>query len=276
MAETAHAAVIGHPISHSLSPAIFAEFARATGTALEYRALDVTPEALPALLAQWRSDAGFIGCNVTMPHKATIVALLDGRDAAALACGAVNVVRRDGARLIGDNTDIAGIERSLDEAGFVAEGAQAVIFGSGGAAQAVATVLGSRGAAGVAFAVRTPGRAAALVERASAAFAATSFAIAPFERPPRAHLYVNATPVGMAGRAPALALPPDLDAGTVVFDLVYRPPLTPLLELARGRGLRAIGGFTMLLEQARATYERWFGARPALDPAALNRLEALL
>lgn len=274
MADALRAAVIGHPIAHSLSPAIFAEFARATGVELDYRALDIAPEALAAGVAGWRADPDFIGCNVTMPHKTAIVPYLDGCDPAARACGAVNVVRRDGSRLIGDNTDLAGIERSLEEAGFDAAGTQAVIFGSGGAAQAVATVLAGRGAAAVTFAVRSRAHGDALVQRYRAAFAQIRFDVAPFDAAPRAALFVNATPLGMPGRAGAIALPSQLAPQTLVFDLVYRPLVTPLLAEARARGLRAIGGLTMLIEQARATYERWFGARPPLDGAARMRLEA--
>ncbi|MBV8601314.1 MAG: shikimate dehydrogenase [Candidatus Eremiobacteraeota bacterium] len=277
MAERRFAAVIGHPIAHSLSPAIFRELAAAAGIALEYRALDVPQGELESTLVRFRNDPGFVGCNVTMPHKERIVALLDRCTPAAQACVAVNVVRREGTQLLGDNTDVAGIEATLRRLAFEPRGARAVIFGAGGGAHAVATVLGEAAASEVWIVTRSLERGRILAERATARWPATAFAVLALEReiPPPAELYVNATPLGQSGQPSRELLPRNAPARAYAFDLVYRPAQTPFVRDAGARGMRAIGGFPMLLEQALATFERWFGFRPPLDSLALSRLERL-
>ena len=271
------AAVIGHPIAHSLSPTLFAAFGRATGLELDYRAVDVTPEALGSTLGQWRDDQSFVGCNVTMPHKRAIVAHLDETSTSAQACDAVNVVRRDGATLVGDNTDVIGIAATLELLELDPARKRAVIFGAGGGAQAVATVLAERGAAEIWIVARTLERAQALAARAGGLYPATLIAALRMngEEPPPADLYVNATPTGMAGHPARALLPSNVPRGAAAFDLVYRPADTPFVRDARSRGANAIGGFPMLLEQALATYERWFGIRPTLDARNRADLEAL-
>ena len=271
------AAVIGHPIAHSLSPALFAEFARAGGIDLEYRAVDVPPDALGETLARWREDPRFVGCNVTMPHKERIIPLLDRCSDAAKACSAVNVVRRDGARFVGENTDVAGIAETLKTRGFSAEGSSAVVFGAGGGAHAVIEVLGDQGAAEVWILARTLARGRSLSQNAAERWPQTAFTVLSLgeETPPPADLYVNATPLGQTGQPWRAVLPGNAPAGALAFDLVYRPANTPFLAEAAMRGLRTIGGFTMLLEQALATYEAWFSTRPQLDEAARKRLESL-
>jgi len=271
------AAVVGHPIAHSLSPALFAEFARVGGIDLEYRAVDVLPDALGETLAHWREDRRFVGCNVTMPHKERIMTLLDDCTDAAQACCAVNVVRRDGTRLVGENTDIAGIAATLQARGFSPQGANAVVIGAGGGAHGVIEVLGGRGAAEVWILARTPARGRALSQRAAARWPNTTFTVLSLgdELPPPADVYVNATPLGQTGQPWRTILPHNAPVGALAFDLVYRPANTPFLAEAASRGLRTIGGFTMLLEQAMATYEAWFSARPQLDDDARKRLELL-
>jgi shikimate dehydrogenase len=271
------AAVIGHPIAHSLSPALFAEFARAGGVDLDYQAVDVHPDALATTLATWRDDAQFVGCNVTMPHKERIIALLEGCADAAQATSAVNVVRREGAGFIGDNTDVAGISATLATVALEVRGCDAVIFGAGGGARAVATVLGDHGAARVTIVARTLARARALCNDASKRSPATAFDALAMDGvgPAPAQLYVNATPLGQTGQLAGDLLPPNAPAASLAFDLVYRPAATPFLTHAAARGMKAIGGFTMLLEQALATFEAWFGFRPHIDAAARTRLERL-
>ena len=277
MAERRSAAVIGHPIAHSLSPAIFGEFARCAGIDLDYRALDVPAGDLEATLARFRSDPGFVGCNVTMPHKERIVALLDRCTPEAQDAFAVNVVRHDGPQLLGDNTDVAGIAATLKRMDFDPAGSRAVVYGAGGGAHAVATVLGGAGAAEVWIVVRTLERGRLLASRAGARWPHTTFAVLALdhESPPPADLYVNATPLGQTGQPSRELIPRNAPARAVAFDLVYRPAQTPFVRDASARGLRAIGGFPMLLEQALVTFERWFSFRPALEASALARLERL-
>jgi shikimate dehydrogenase len=252
------AAVIGHPVAHSRSPALFARFAAASGVELRYDAIDVTPEALAATLAAWRDDPNFVGCNVTLPHKERALALADRVEPAARACGAANVLtRRDGA-LVADNTDVAGIEVALAQAGVTLRGARVAVLGAGGAARAVAEAARRSGAAAIVVAARDAARARVVAE----AFDAATCAL---DGVPVSDVYVNATPVGMVGGPQTSLLPRNAPAGAAAFDLVYTPEWTPFLAAAKERGLVTVTGTAMFLAQAEATFERWFGFLPQRD-----------
>ncbi len=255
MSAPRRAAVIGHPVAHSRSPALFARFAAASGIALEYEAVDVFPEELEATLARWRDDAAFVGCNVTLPYKERALALADRAEPAARACGAANVLTREGNTLIADNTDVAGIESALAQHGVALRGARVAILGAGGAARAVAEAARRSGAAAITFAARNPARAAAVAPN----FGANACALGEV---PVADVYVNATPVGMQGQPQISLLPANAPAGAAAFDLVYIPEETVFLRDARARGLRIVPGSAMLLAQAIATFEKWFGSAP--------------
>jgi shikimate dehydrogenase len=254
------AAVIGHPIAHSRSPALFARFAAASGIALDYRAVDVAPDALAATLAAWRADPDFVGCNVTLPHKARALALADHVEPAARACGAANVLTRVDGALMADNTDVAGVEAALAAHGVALRGVRVAILGCGGAARAVAEAARRSGAAATVVAGRDLSRARAVADD----FGATACTL---EAVPRCDLYVNATPVGMVGQEQCSLLPADAPRDAVAFDLVYTPEDTPFLQDARSRGLRTVPGTAMFLAQAVATFERWFGFAPKESPA---------
>ena len=247
--------MIGHPVAHSRSPALFAQFAHATGIALEYTAVDVHPDELEATLERWRTDERFVGCNVTLPHKERALALADAVEPAARACGAANVLTRSGSRLIADNTDVAGIETALAQHGIALRGARVAILGAGGAARAVAEAARRGSAAKITIAARAADRAAGL----AAAFGVAACAL---DAVPVADLYVNATPVGMAGQAQRSLLPPDAPHEAAAFDLVYVPEETLFVKDARARGMRVVTGTTMFLAQAVATFEKWFGVTP--------------
>jgi len=252
---TWRAAVIGHPIAHSRSPALFARFAAASGVSLTYEAVDVLPDALAATLAAWRSDARFLGCNVTLPHKERALALAESADATALACGAANVLTRVDGTLVAANTDVDGIAAALAQAGVELAGARVAILGTGGAARAAGEAARRGGAAAIVFAGRDAGRAAAL----AAAFGGRAVAL---DAVPPADLYVNATSLGMAGEPQRSLLPQDAAAPAAAFDVVYVPEETPFILEARARGLRTVTGAAMFLAQAAATFERWFGFAP--------------
>jgi shikimate dehydrogenase len=254
------AAVIGHPVAHSRSPALFARFAAATGIALQYDAVDVLPEALEATLARWRATPEFVGCNVTLPHKERALALADRVEPAARACGAANVLTREDGRLVADNTDVAGVEAALAQHDVELRGARVVILGAGGAARAVAEAARRSGAAHVTVAARDRSRA----ESVAADFGAVAGGL---DEVPVADVYVNATPVGMQGQSQRSLLPHDAPRGAAAFDLVYVPEETPFLIDARARGLRTVPGTAMFLAQAVATFERWFGVTPLLGVA---------
>jgi shikimate dehydrogenase len=274
------AAVIGHPVAHSRSPALFARFAAVSGIALEYEAVDVHPDELAATLARWRTLPEFVGCNVTLPHKERALALADRVEPAARACGAANVLTRDASTpdpstssgvegsgqgvLIADNTDVAGIEAALAQHGVALRGARVAILGAGGAARAVAEAARRSGAARITIAARDVARAAAV----AADFGAFACAL---DGVPHADVYVNATPVGMQGQPQHSILPADAPRDATAFDLVYVPEDTPFLQDARARGMRTITGTAMFVAQAAATFERWFGFRPALENVCDDR-----
>ncbi|MBV8645199.1 MAG: shikimate dehydrogenase [Candidatus Eremiobacteraeota bacterium] len=255
MSAPRRAAVIGHPVAHSKSPALFARFAEASGVALTYVAVDVKPEQLAPTLARWRADAVFVGCNVTLPHKERALELADVVEPAARACGAANVLTRVGETLVADNTDVIGIEAALKQRGIALRGARVAILGAGGAARAVAEAARRSGAASIVVAARKLPKAQAVARD----FGATACDL---DEVPRATIYVNATPVGMQGQPQRSLLPRDAPAGATAFDLVYVPEQTPFLLDAKMRGLRTVSGTAMFRAQAIATFERWFGFAP--------------
>jgi len=249
------AAVIGHPIAHSRSPALFARFAAAHGIELRYDAIDVAPEVLAETLATWRRDPLFVGCNVTLPHKARALELADRSEDVAHACGAANVLTRAGNALVAGNTDVAGFERALASHAVELRGARVAVLGTGGAARAVAAAARRGGARALAIAGRDP---------AAVARIAHDFAAAPstLDDVPLSDLYVNATPLGMTGWEQRSLLPADAPQGAAAFDLVYTPAATPFLRAALAHGLRAIPGTAMFHAQAAATFAGWFGVLP--------------
>jgi shikimate dehydrogenase len=261
-----YAAVIGHPVAHSKSPALFAQFAAASGVALEYEAVDVLPEELAETLTRWRAAPAFVGCNVTLPHKERALALADRVEPAARACGAANVLTREGDALVAGNTDVAGVESALAQRGVALRGARVAIMGAGGAARAVAEAARRNGAAEIVVAARDPARSAALAADFSAAASCDPRAIVcGLDDVPVADVYVNATPVGMQGQPQISLLPANAPSGAAAFDLVYTPEQTPFLIDARARGLVTVPGTAMFVAQAIATWERWFGFAPSFD-----------
>ena len=252
------AAVIGDPIRHSRSPAIFNAAFAATGLDWAYLAFEVPGGRAAAALDAMRV-LGIEGLSVTMPHKTDVAHLVDELSSQAARLDAVNCVARDGDRLIGHNTDGAGFVSSLRiGAGFDPAGRRCVVLGAGGAARAVVLALAEAGAAEVVVVNRSPDRAADAAELAGAIgrIAETSALAAPLAD---ADLLVNATPVGMD----AISTPVDaalldvLPDGALVADLVYQPLVTPLVGLAAGRGLATLDGLGMLVYQAAEAFERW-------------------
>jgi shikimate dehydrogenase len=246
--------LLGHPVAHSLSPCLMTELARLTRRRTVYRACDVPPERLACAveLLRW---SGMLGANVTVPHKTAIVPLLDSLTPEARLAGAVNTVRCREGRLVGHNTDAAGFADALRGAGFSAAGCEAVVFGAGGAARAVALALGRLGARRIVIAARRRTAARALARAMAEAFPRTVFAAG---RPGAADLAVNATPLGMAGfpnRSPA---PAAWNGCSLAMDLVYARR-TAFQSQALARGARVLGGSGMLVAQALRSWEFWFG-----------------
>lgn len=259
--------VVGHPIAHSRSPKIHGYWLAAHGIAGSYEAFDVAPRDLPAFIGAMRGN-GFRGGNVTIPHKEAVFALVERRDAAAEAIGAVNTLWFEDGRLSGGNSDAHGFAANLDEhAPHWAANGPAVVLGAGGAARAVIHALKTRDARDIRIVNRTLARAGELRDRFGAGVSA---------HPPEAvtdlladaGLLVNTTSVGMAGEGEGeLPVDPALLPGhAVVTDIVYVPLETPLLAAARACGLKTVDGLGMLLHQATPGFERWFGVRPQVTP----------
>ncbi len=260
--------VIGSPVAHSLSPLLHASAFAALGLAGRWRsfAFEVAPGEAAGALEAMRA-AGIRGLSVTMPHKAAVAALVDECSDTARRLDAVNCVSNREGSLSGTNTDGEGFLAALARgAGFDPAGRRCLVVGAGGAARAVILALAERGAAGVAIVNRTPERAfeaARLAGRAGSVVTLTDGSVA--EAVGAADLVVNATPVGMAGGAPAgewLVAPGLLGAGQVAADLVYAPRPTQWLAEAAATGATVLDGLGMLVHQAAAQLALWTGLEP--------------
>lgn len=251
------AGVIGHPISHSKSPRIHGYWLQHYGIDGTYTAIDIAPGELAEHVQQLK-DQGFAGFNVTIPHKQAIMPLCDTLSDAARSIGAVNtVVIRDG-RLHGDNTDAFGFTRNLEETipDFDWTQAPALVIGAGGAARAVMWALKDKGVPEIRITNRTADKAqdlASLYGGKVIAWEDRSAAIA------GVGLVINTSALGMAGQ-------PKLEIGlralgkdTVVYDIVYTPLMTDLLQQAQAQQCRIVTGIGMLLHQARPGFAAWFG-----------------
>jgi shikimate dehydrogenase len=260
--------VIGDPIEHSLSPALFAFVFRELGLPHRYRAVRVRSDELAVFVRRVRAG-GLAGVNVTIPHKERIIAHLDALDETAQAVGAVNAVTVGesgwGRTLIGCNMDVAGVSGSLARHRADVRGKRAVVLGAGGAARAAICALISLGISEIAIVNRTRERAERLIAELARATGFSSMGsiepndsqLAPTIR--EAKLLVNATPVGMHPRIELCPLDDlaGLHEGLVVFDLVYNPLETRLLRLAAARGAQTIDGLDMLIHQAFEALRIW-------------------
>jgi shikimate dehydrogenase len=266
------ACLIGWPAAHSRSPLIHHYWLRTLGIEGGYNIEAVPPEGFAEFVLHL-STHGFVGANVTLPHKERALAL-SVPDARARAVGAANTLWYEGGELRSTNTDIEGFVGNLDACAPGWDGAtDALVLGAGGASRAVVFGLIERGVRRVHLANRTVERARALAGQFGdnvhlLAWEAISDLL------PHAELLVNTTSLGMHGQ-PAL----ELDAGllaphAVVADLVYVPLVTPLLAAARARGLKTADGLGMLLHQAVRGFELWFGQRPVVTPELRALVEA--
>lgn len=263
-ATTKRACVIGWPIEHSRSPLIHNYWIKQYKLDAEYGREAVKPEELPGFVRSLR-ERGYVGCNVTIPHKEAVFALTEP-DNRADAVGAANTLFYDGDVLRSTNTDVEGFLGNLDQATPAWDRGleTAVVLGAGGGAKAVVFALLTREVRRIYLVNRTPARAEILRQKFGAAV-----------RPANwdeltgllggAGLLVNTTSLGMAGQPP-LEINPRGPPSMVVSDIVYSPLETNLLKVARDRGLRTADGLGMLLHQAVRGFHLWFGVRPAVTP----------
>ena len=266
------ACLIGWPAAHSRSPLIHHYWLRTLGIEGGYNIEAVPPEGFAEFVLHL-SAHGFVGANVTIPHKERALAL-SSPDARARAVGAANTLWYDGGELRSTNTDIEGFVHNLDACAPGWDTAeQALVLGAGGSSRAVVFGLIERGIKRVHLANRTIDRARVLADQFGGSVHPVAWdAIA--DRLPEAGLLVNTTSLGMHGQ-PALAIDVSrLPSQAVVADLVYVPLETALLAAARARGLRTADGLGMLLHQAVRGFELWFGQRPQVTPELRALVEA--
>jgi shikimate dehydrogenase len=270
-ATTRLVALIGDPVEHSLSPLIHNAAFQAQQLNFIYVALRVDVVDIATAIAGLRT-LGFLGANVTAPHKQSVIPELDRLTEQASRIGAVNtIVARDvGGRveLEGDNTDVPGFLAPLVAHRARLEGASMTILGSGGAARAVAyALLTTYNPHSLTLAVRSPARGESLASDLVPFDGTSALRVVPIRESRdavrRSRLLVNTTPLGTH---PDVQQTPwkDYDAigaGHIVYDLVYNPHYTRLLQDAAGRGATTIGGLDMLIAQAAAAYVRWTGTK---------------
>ncbi len=260
------AAVIGHPIAHSKSPNVHGYWLRKYGLKGHYIPMDIEPDKLSELLPRL-ADLGFVGANVTIPHKEKVMEIADLITDRATLIGAANtlIFRKDG-RIHADNTDgygfIENIRQSIPD--WNPKSGPAVVFGAGGACRAVLASLIDVGVPKIMLTNRTRIRAEKLREDFGNRIQVIEWVQAGNVLED-ADLVVNTTSLGMTGK-PEMRVPLDgLRPGAIVNDLVYTPLRTRLLATAEDRGCRVVDGVGMLLHQAVPGFERWFGKRPEVD-----------
>lgn len=269
------AGVMGWPVAHTRSPAIHNHWISRLGLKGAYVQLPVHPGRLPDAI-RGLPALGFAGCNVTVPHKVSAMAMMDELTPAARHIAAINtiVVRPDGS-LLGANNDGAGYIQSLRDAepGWRGDAGPALVLGAGGAARAIVCALLDEGAPVVRLTNRTPERAHALAE----AFGAR-VQVLPWDARHSAmagvSLLVNTTTQGMHGQAALDVVLDDLPLQALVSDAIYIPQETPLLAQANARGHRTVNGLGMLLNQARPAFQAWFGVLPELTPELRAAVQA--
>ncbi|WP_025897372.1 shikimate dehydrogenase [Sneathiella glossodoripedis] len=268
------AGVMGFPISHSMSPRLHGYWIKKYALDASYQAFEVRPEELMSKISSLierenlPKDARFRGCNLTIPLKEIIIDQIDELEDAAKIIGAVNtVIIGDEGQLIGRNTDWIGFTDSLAERVDLNrfKSSKALVLGAGGAARGIIYALEKSGFSKIYLTNRTLLRAEALAKEFS------QFPIEVIRWEDRAKnlgnidLLVNTTSLGMSGQQ-RLEMPLEgLQKEAVVTDIVYSPLETELLKSAKERGHITIDGLGMLLHQAKAGFEAWFGTRPEVD-----------
>ena len=264
-------ALLGHPVSHSISPAFQQAAFDALGIDARYEAWETPAADLQTAVEQLRSRSA-LGANVTVPHKVAVLRLIDELDGTVEFVGAANtIVNRDG-RLHSTNTDIIGILSALAGVDADLAGTNVVILGAGGAARAAVVAMRQAGVARVTIANRTEVRAEALVSLGGSDLDVRTCPLDTASERLRvsvaaARLVIQTTSLGMRHGPDKAATPIParmMHAGQLAFDLVYTPERTPFLEAAEQAGAQTLGGLAMLIHQGAAAFRLWTGQEPPL------------
>lgn len=264
---TIKAFVTGYPIKHSRSPLIHGHWLKRFGIAGSYEALEIAPDNFSTFLSDLKTGAngGFVGGNVTIPHKESAYRLADLPDEIAQEMGAANTIWLEDGLVHATNTDGYGFVSNLDACheGWDKVG-KAVVLGAGGASRAVIQALRNRGYQEIHVVNRTVDRARELKDRFGKCVNAHPFD-ALQEVMSGCGLFVNTTSLGMDGHgAPEIDFS-TLSDGAVVTDIVYVPLQTPILAMAQQQGFATVDGLGMLLHQAKPGFQKWFGPMPEVD-----------
>lgn len=268
------AGVIGWPVGHSRSPRVHNHWLARHKIDGAYVPLAVAPERLKEAI-RGLPALGFLGANVTIPHKEAVIPHLDAVDSAAARIGAVNTIVVQDGQLHGSNTDGFGFLENLHAGApdWRSDAGPTVVVGAGGAAKAVAWALIDAGVPSLRLVNRTRARAEVLAE----AIGPTASVVDWDARADALHeaaLVVNTTTLGMSGQSTLDLDLTHLPTAAVVSDIIYQPVETPLLLAARARGHVAVEGVGMLLHQARPAFRKWFGVDPRVDAELLQHVLA--
>ena len=265
-----HACVIGWPVEHSRSPLLHGYWLKKYGIDGTYTKRAVAPEAVADFLRSLRAN-GYVGCNVTVPHKAAAFSVADGREVSANAISAANTLWLSDGKLVAANTDTYGYMTNLSQQapGWDRRDAPVSILGAGGAARAIVFGFLDAGVSEIRVFNRTRARAETLAQQFGSCIKVLDWS----EREAGSRdsaVLVNTTTIGMNG---AGTLDLDLagfDPECVVSDIVYVPLETELLRKAKSQGLRTVDGLGMLLHQGVPGFEKWFGVRPEVTDELRN------
>lgn len=279
-------AVLGWPIAHSASPRMHQPALDANGINARYIRLEVEPGKIPEAFARMRT-LGFIGCNVTVPHKLEAMAACDDVHPNAELLGAVNTVRFDADAIRGFNTDGPGFANAIEDVfeisldGVFATNSEnifhssvAIVGAGGGAGQAIATQCVISGVSKLVLVNRTVEKLGPLVERLRDIGSATEIIALSFDDATLAgacldcDLIVNTSSVGLKPGDPSILPAECLKADHLVYDTIYQPPVTPLLALAQAKGCRTSNGLSMLIHQGALAFQHWF---PHTSPLPVMR-----
>ena len=264
--------VIGDPVEHSRSPQMHnAAFAKA-GLDYVYVPFHVRPDDLADAIAGFKA-INVVGINVTLPHKQAVIPSLTSISREAELIGAVNTLTFVEGNIYGDNTDAPGVLKALEEDGSMSGAPvseNVVVLGAGGAARAVVVALALRGVASITIANRTVEKAVSLAEEMDRKTGVSMQGIGlSDERLPLAvresNLLVNTATTSMDVTQPLLISADWLQPDTIVYDIVYTPPVTPLMQAATERGCQTLGGIGMLVHQGAIAFEKWTGVTPCTE-----------